>query len=191
MKPINTMRVKDCDQLSSILVRLADNGYITSCMMTFDRATELLKALSTYDDVKISDVELYDPRYNDYDCEYYITLETNLEVTVEPSFHSGDHDEDSWYLFNFADIYFFDGEVNSSALELYQECECYELDFIDEGEMEISYGTDVCVDVIGDDCDDGCCDCCEDCSDCDEFDPCEHLIDCFYNIKCILDDIFE
>ena len=194
MRPINTMRVKDCNQLSDILVRLADTGYITCCMMTYNGTTELIKALSTHARVSVSGIELFDPRCNDYNREYYVTLETNLELTVEPAFLT----DGSCYLINFADIYFFEGEAHSSALELYQEQECYEIDYIDtiREDLSFAYRFSECSDVYEEDTaistpEDCCLNCCGDCSNCYKIDPCDQLFDQLHSIKWILDDILE
>lgn len=138
------LKFDDVYDLGSYMYSLSyEFGDITCAVLFYEDAIELTKYLLQDDGVKISSVNILPEQ--DYVKEYYITLDYDCSLSVEPVYRDGE------YIENEVDKMYFDGGA-SSAIAMINDCKKYELSF----------------DLAEDDEEDvgGCSECCLDCSSC-------------------------
>jgi hypothetical protein len=121
----------------------------------YDDAIEVIKCLMIFDDVMPHSLEIRDVEWEGYDKEYYVSLDENLELWVEPAI--GKKGE---YLMTVVDTMFMTGDCSSKILHKVDAYEVFEVVFFGEEDFE-----------------DDCSDCCRECichggcnEESDEFD---------------------
>lgn len=174
MKTIDVMTMSDYEHLGTVMYELAEDGLVVCSVLSSEQAFELLRELSIYDDVQLGSIHLQNGDYECYDREYYVTLDTDMVLDIEPAWHNGDDKHSAGYAYNEADVFFFDTNASAAVMLPYQNKTCYELRFGD-----VDYDED-----------DICEDCSEDCSDCD-IDNDDAVLAYLHNLKAILDELFE
>ena len=126
-----------------------------------DALAVIKELLMMYDEVMPHSIEIHPEELDWYDKEYYVTLDENFELWVEPAF-SKDHDR---YLMGYADVLFMMGDCNSAILN----------------EMECDLAVELVCDDDEEECDECCGECCchmEHTSECKD-EECEaHLSPC-------------
>ena len=108
----------------------------------YEDAIEVIKYLVVFDDVMPHALEIHDEEWDGYDKEYYVTLDENLELWVEPAIGVKGN-----YLMGFSDTVFLAGDCSSSIINAIGSDEFVEIAYFDEEDLE-------------DECDDCCGECC-------------------------------
>lgn len=121
---------KNYDDLCDYMMEQAGNGEYIVAALFYDGANELLKRIIGSYVVDLEFVELYPPMYNGYEREFYVSVDEDFSVTVEPAYRNGR------YLDTDADELLVDGDANSRII----------LDVGRDDYCEISIGADDLVD---------------------------------------------
>ncbi len=174
MKAIDIINMPDYEKLGGLMYDVADFGYVVCCVLSYEQAFELFRELSAYGDIQLGSIHLQNEDYNGYSREYYVTLDSDMVLDIAPAWNKGDETYSAGYAYNEADVYLFDSDANASVMAQYQDKECYELHFVESGEVTID--------------DSGCGDCCNDCCSCIRNNE---TLPYLYNIKTILNEIFK
>ena len=106
----------------------------------------LLKWLMEYDDIELGHIDIKNEYIDDYSKEYYLTLDDDYSITIEPVYEENTDAIIPCY----SDVVLFDGGVSSKIAIENEDCIQIEIaiaDYNNEGE-------------------DTCGDCCYDCGSC-------------------------
>lgn len=118
-----------------------------TAVLFYDRAQELIKKLLGYDGVKIGKMDFCDESY-DYDREYYVTLDFESELIVEPaySFKNDGYRRAECYR-ETVDGLFIDGDASSKILSANEGVLMFEVEF-DEKKDETAAVSGVISDLL-------------------------------------------
>lgn len=117
----------------------------------YDEAIEMIKNLMIQDDVMPHAIEIHDVEWDGYDKEYYVSLDSNLELWVEPAIGVKGN-----YLTSFVNVMFVTGDCNSKILQVIESDEVVEIAFFDDEDCEEEW-FDCCGECICNcECHEGC-----------------------------------
>lgn len=137
------MSFEDYYELAEYVIKSAKNKKKSVTLALFyDEAVEVVKNILNDNDVIVKSMEISDEEISDYEKEYYITLDEEMELYVQPAYS----EKSGCYLYNESDIVIFDKNVDEEILDVNPGAH-YTLSFSEEDENE-------------------CGDCCEDCATC-------------------------
>lgn len=117
------------EELAECMISVANHGDTAYAICFMDDASELLKELMRYDDVTIGGINISQEEYNGYSKEYYVSIDGNMIVDVEPAWHKANEYHDAGYLWFDADKVFIVGEANSAIIKNVDKDKCYEIGF--------------------------------------------------------------
>ena len=124
------LEFNDIADLSDLLYELAsEEESVVTVVLFYDKAQELIRWLLQYDDIDIGHIDFKHEDYG-YDGEYYITLDTDLVLDVEPVKKNSD------YTCIDTDALLLDGDVNSRIAVINTDCMKFELVFEEENCFE-------------------------------------------------------
>lgn len=101
---------RDHKRLCDYMIDKARGGEYTVAVLFYKDAMCLLREMAKNDDVTIVGVELKPKEFDGYDLEYYVSMDKDMYVGIEPAF------VDDIYLSTEADLTLIDGNAHSSAL---------------------------------------------------------------------------
>lgn len=134
----------DYASLGEYLYELADDGKVASAVLFKKDLVNLLRWLMEYDDIDLGHIDIKDEFVDSYSKEYYLTIDRDLSVSIEPVYEDGTNTVIPCY----SDVVLFDGETSSRiAIE---NDDCFQVEF----------------NIADNDDEDSCGDCCYDCSTC-------------------------
>ena len=102
----------------------------------YEDAKQLLKMFGGIEEVEFGNVELNNPQWNGYNKEYYVSVDENFEVNVEPAWHEKSEWRDACYFGACDGIALIRSDANSKILEVLDDCECYEFSIDDDFECD-------------------------------------------------------
>lgn len=129
------------EDLVDKMIEVAEMGGSVYAICFIDDANEIVKELLSRDETMIAGINMAPEEYNGYEKEYYISLDADMLVDVEPAWHDKNQYADAGYLWFDAEAVFIVGDANSKIIKDIDKTKCYEIDFnFDED--------DDCFDVI-------------------------------------------
>lgn len=138
------IKFNDYADLGEYLYNMASEGKITSAVLFKKDIIGLLRWLMEYDEIDLGHIEIKDEFVDGYSKEYYLTIDNDLSISIEPVY-----DEDTDEIVPcYSDIVLFDGNVSSKIALENEDCEQIEISIAEDNE------------------DDTCGDCCYDCCNC-------------------------
>lgn len=114
----------DYETLADIMLDAADNGDITYAVCFFDDAVKLLKELMAFDKTSVGGIEIADTEYNGYSKEYYVSLDGDYIIDVQPALN----DNGTYFSFESEKVYIV-GDANSAIIKNIDDDKCYEIEF--------------------------------------------------------------
>lgn len=132
----------DYADLGEYLYNLADEGKVASAVLFKKKLVNLLRWLIEYDEIDLCHIDIKDELVDGYSKEYYLTIDRDLSVFIEPVYEDNTNDIIPCY----SDVVLFDGEASSKIAIENDNCFQVEFNITDN--------------------DDNCGDCCYDCSNC-------------------------
>lgn len=108
-------------ELSDYMIDNALDGLYTVAVLFYEDAIRLTKELMINAGVEAIALDIEPTEYNGYDKEYYVSLNEDMTVFVEPAFVDGR------YLDAEADLTLIDGNANSAILKHIQGIKCFEI----------------------------------------------------------------
>lgn len=128
----------DYKTLAEIMYSIADAGDISYTVCFFDDAVKLLKELMSFEETSVGGIELSDEDYNGYSKEYYISLDDDFIIDVQPAYNKDlNNGKGAYYTFD-AEKTFIVGDANSIIIKDIDKDTCYEIEFNTE-DIEDSY----------------------------------------------------
>lgn len=108
--------VKDMSEIAKKMV--ADIKHLDECssimaIAMYDDIKELLKQLLLYKGIKVANIDLHEYGIKNYNKEFYLELDSNLEISVEPAYYEGK----GLYLKYDAPIVYVGMDCNTAALK--------------------------------------------------------------------------
>lgn len=111
---MDLLRFKDTyDVAIFMLDAMAKNSYRgnVTAVLYYDRAKSLIKALLQTEDVEAGCINISPAFVSGYNKEYYVTLDQDLNLWVEPVFH-GDE-----IIYEFSDVILYDGDAKQKIAD--------------------------------------------------------------------------
>lgn len=146
--------------LAMCMVNMAEIGKSVYTVVFYEDAKRLVKELACIEGTTFNCVELYSPSWNRYTKEYYVSIDDDLEIDVEPAWHEKNEWHDEGYLHADLGIALVHSDANSKILDAIEGCTCIE--------FTIDADAD-CDEDFDDECD-GCPFCCAESSEDDDED---------------------
>lgn len=141
---MDIIKFDDFAELGEYIINLVDDNNCVSVVLFKNDIVNLLRWLMEYDDIDVGHIDIKDEFVDDYDKEYYLTIDDDFSISIEPVY-----DEDTNEIIPcYSDIVLFDGDVSSKIALENEDCEQIEISIAEDNE------------------DDTCGDCCYDCCNC-------------------------
>lgn len=124
---IESLEFKNVSALAETMIEDDTKCYRTA-VLPFYNAIWLVRELMLYEDVGVDYLDWYMPEYNDYEGHYYVTLDDDNYLSIEPCYKNGK------FIMCGGDIMYIDGEAEAEILRKNadQFDEMYEICFTDE-----------------------------------------------------------
>lgn len=143
MKYLKDLVFTDVSEVAEFAYKKAYDLEDIGCVQVvgfYEEISDVLKEILQYDEVSVGNIELNSDDWNGYLKEYYLTIDEDMVVCVEPGYYA----EKEIYLQYEAETLIICDDCNSVIIK----------NNMHEGAESYCYRYD-------DDCDCGCCDCCE------------------------------
>lgn len=115
--------------LAHKMIETAESGGTAYAVCFFDDAVGILKELMSIDEVTVGSISITDEEYDGYTKEYYVSIDGDYIVDVQPAWHDkNDYHDAGYYGFEAEDV-FIDGDANSAILKVIDNATCYEIEF--------------------------------------------------------------
>lgn len=141
---METIQFNDYADLGEYLYNIAEEGKTVSTVLFKKDIIGLLRWLMEYDEIDLGHIEIKDEFVDGYSKEYYLTIDDDLSVTIEPVYDENTNIITPCY----SDIVLFDGNVSSRIAIENEDCTQIEIEIVDNED------------------EDSCGDCCYDCGNC-------------------------
>lgn len=129
---MDRLYIDDFAVLADIMHKKAMQRKTTYAILFFDEAIELMRKLTTYNDIDVHSIELTTGDFNGYFKEYIVALSSDMMLDIEPAWHGANEYVPEGYLWiGSADTIYIDGDASSSILKDV-EGNVYELVFSDD-----------------------------------------------------------
>lgn len=159
--------VNDVSLVAEEMISVAEDGGIACGVFFYEEAVELMTALMCFIGVEAEDIRITQPSFNRYNKEYYVTIDQDFRVCVEPAWSDKNEYHEAGYLTAGADVVYIDGEAKSNIIscfdgdpeiievELSDQCPCQcehcGGDYSFEYTIETTYDIDVYKEDDGED----------------------------------------
>ena len=121
--------VHDIDALADIMQDAAYSGKVVYAALFYEEAIELMRCLLDSINVDVDAINIAPGDVNGYYKEYYISLDPDLILNIEPAWQGEDSCNENGYLWFDADMLFIDARASSSILIGQDSDNCYQLEF--------------------------------------------------------------
>ena len=111
--------VNDVSLLAEEMIGIVEDGKIACGVFFYEEAVELMEALICYIGVVARDIQISPPSFNRYNKEYYVMLNNEFGVYVEPAWADKNEYHSAGYLASGADVVFIDGEAKSNIISCF------------------------------------------------------------------------
>lgn len=111
------------------MLETADSGDVAYAVCFFEDAVGVLKELMSIDDVSVGGIEIAEKEYNGYSKEYYISIDSDFIVDVQPAWHDTNEYNEAGYLYYEAAKTYIVGDANSAIIKNVDKSTCYEIEF--------------------------------------------------------------
>ena len=102
--------IYDCSKLANSMISHAKNGKLVYAVLFYEESAELIKELLGQNKISVMSLNIDNPEFNGYFDEYYVALDDDMRLWVEPAFVKGN------YLGFLSDILYIDGDANSRII---------------------------------------------------------------------------
>lgn len=126
MKKITITNYKE---LAQKMIDLSEVGETAYAVCFYDDAICIMKELMKNDNIDIASVVISPFEYNGYEKEYYISLDGNSVLDIEPAWHDDNEYHKAGYLWFDADVVYIDSNANSAILKCIDDSHCVETEF--------------------------------------------------------------
>jgi hypothetical protein len=120
---------KDYETLADMMFDVAEAGDTAYAVCFFDDAAKLLKELMSFDETSVGGINIMDVDYNGYSKEYYISIDGDYIIDVQPAYSKELNNGKGAYLTYTAEKTFIVGEANSVIIKGIDDDKCYEIEF--------------------------------------------------------------
>lgn len=125
------------DDLAMCMCDLAkEANTVVYAVVFYEDVRKLLKSFGSIDEVKFGNIELEDPQWGGYAKEYYVYVDEDLEVGVEPAWRDRGKYGDACYMRADECIALIHSDANSKILEALKGCDCAEFEIEADAECD-------------------------------------------------------
>lgn len=124
--------VEYINDLAKEMIEKAYDGKTVYAVLFYDEAIELMRCAMECLDVEPCDIEIAPEEVSGYDKEYYIVLDADMVLHVQPAWHEkNEYFGEGYYDFD-ADCVYIDGDASSAILRGQNLENCFEIVWEDE-----------------------------------------------------------
>lgn len=116
-------------ELVDEMINVANDGCVAYAICFFDDAKNIVKELLSRDNTEIAGLNISEPSYCDYNKEYFISIDGDMLIDVEPGWHEKNEYHEAGYLWYDAEKVFIVGDANSAAIKDIDKEKCFEIEF--------------------------------------------------------------
>lgn len=133
------IKIYEIDELAERMVIDAGHGNCVCSVLFYDQALELMLELNNYDDVMSYLIDISDQRFDGYSKEYYVTLDDQLILYIEPAFGT-DESRHGFYKRFESDILYIDGSAKNAVIDaqMNSRAKTYEIEFCEDSDSNDS-----------------------------------------------------
>lgn len=117
----------------------------------YEDARALLKELAYFDEVTFENIDIEDPQWGGYKREYYVYVDDEYNVGVEPAWREKEGTDKGIYLGASGCIVLIHSDANSKIIEAMKDSDCAEFDIDIDADCD---GSCECCEMFDDDDDD-------------------------------------
>lgn len=115
--------------LAEHMMNVAEKGDTAYAVCFLDDAVEVMRELLKYDGTNIGGINIAQEDYNGYSKEYFISVDGDMLIDVEPAWQKANEYHEAGYLWFDAEKIFIVGDANSSILKCVDLDKCCEIEF--------------------------------------------------------------
>ena len=116
-------------ELVDNMMDVANDGGTAYAICFFDDAKAVVKELLSREETDIGGIEISEPCYRGYNKEYYISVDGDFLVDVEPAWHDKNEHNDAGYLWYDCEAVYVVGDANSASIKHMDKSKCFEIEF--------------------------------------------------------------
>ena len=114
--------------LAEAMCKLAESGKVVYAALFYEDARALLKELAYFDEVTFGNIDIEDPQWGGYKREYYVYVDDEYNVGVEPAWREKEGTDKGIYLGASGCIVLIHSAANSKIIEAMKDSDCAEFD---------------------------------------------------------------
>lgn len=125
------IKIYEVDELAQRMIFDAERGKRSCSVLFYDQALELMLELYNYDDVISYSIDISDHRFDGYEKEYYVMLDDQMILYVEPAYGSDDYGHGFYKRFE-SDVLYIDGSAKNAIIDaqMNSRANTYEIEFL-------------------------------------------------------------
>lgn len=116
-------------ELVDKMMEVANDGGTAYTICFFEDAKEIIKELLSREETEIAGMTISEPAYCGYNKEYFISVDGDMLIDVEPAWHDKNEFHEAGYLWYDAEKVFVVGEANSAVIQCIDKEKCFEIEF--------------------------------------------------------------
>lgn len=116
-------------ELVDNMMDVANDGGTAYAICFFDDAKAVVKELLSREETEIAGINISEPNYCGYNKEYYISIDGDFLVDVEPAWHDKNEHNDAGYLWYDCEAVYVVGDANSASIKHIDKSKCFEIEF--------------------------------------------------------------
>lgn len=120
---------KGYDEIVKQMFDVANDGGTAYAICFLDDAIGIIKKLLACDETTIGGIDIAQEEYNGYDKEYFVSIDGDYIVDVQPAWHESNEYHEAGYLWFDAEKVFVVGDANSSIIKCVDKNKCVEIEF--------------------------------------------------------------
>lgn len=126
---MNKIVFDSIEALAECMMTDANKGDTAYAVCFLDDASELLRELMRFTEVTIGGINITKEEYNGYSKEYFISLDGDMVLDIEPAWHESNEYHNAGYLWFDAEKVYIVGEASSTIIKDIDEDKCFEIGF--------------------------------------------------------------
>lgn len=116
-------------ELVDRMMEVANDGGTAYTICFFEDAKAIIKELLSREGTQIASLNISEQSYCGYNKEYFISIDGDMLIDVEPAWHDKNEFHDAGYLWFDAEKVFVVGEANSAVIKCIDNEKWFEIEF--------------------------------------------------------------
>lgn len=117
------------EEIVEQMLDIASEGEVVYTICFLDDAIGIMRQLLSHDETTIGGINIAQEEYAGYDKEYFVSIDGDYIVDVEPAWHEDNEYHKAGYLGFDAEKVFVVGDANSAVIKCIDKDKCTEIEF--------------------------------------------------------------